>query len=195
MAPRVGKDPEIAELLEELKSVSVAVTALTIEHSKTNAELTKVDDKTDKNRLWIIITAISVVLDVLLSGGVWYYANKANDASNQAKAASVIATQASNKATEATSAAAESVRTQKVTCEAANVSRKLNRDLWQYIFTVSAQDQPEQTDVQKNKATEFLNHINEVYADRNCDDLNDVPAVTSPNITPGLELPSPSPTP
>ncbi len=144
------------------------------------SELQQQFAKTKKFVKWL---AGSVVFDILLSVilGV----------------VSFIAINASNKATDATSAANDSIRTQKISCESANVSRKLNRDLWGYVLTVSAQSRTEpQTPEQAVRIEQFKNYVNTVFADRDCNNLQQAPTIVlTPPIVAPVETPEIVPAP
>lgn len=136
-------------------------------------EITKLNTKVDKKEIsskkrdgWL---TVSVALDVILSIVVGILAHQATTTSRKAEAA--------------TSVAAESIRTQKLTCDAGNESRRLQRQLWNYVLEFSAENNPAQTEQEKAKNETFRTYVNTTYADRDCSNLNIIPSV-APTIAP-----------
>lgn len=188
---KASKDETLA-VAKSLESVMVGLTtqvkALNARADKIDQALTNLDESDKKGKKRDIWLGISVVIDVILSIALGIVSYQANETSNKATKASIAAasasdkaTLASDKATEATSVAAESIRTQKVTCEAGNISRKLNRDLWDYVLTVSAAQSPTpQTPEQLDRIENFRTYITTTFADRDCSNLQQVPETPAP---------------
>lgn len=68
------------------------------------------------------------------------------------------------KANRATSAAAQALRAQRITCEASNEARALNRSLWGYVLGAAAKN----PDAQKAQLDAFRKVIDTTFADRDC---------------------------
>ena len=177
------------DLLPAVQGLAVSVGELKTEFGKIETKLKSAEDlaaeadkKSNTNRLMIWGTIASVVFDLLLTLVIFLVADDANDASQKATEASQKATMAADKASEATSAANESLRTQKVTCEAGNVSRKLNRDLWDYVLSFPPADGEPRTSEEEARTETFRTYISTVFADRDCENLGEKPE--SPTVLP-----------
>lgn len=159
LPPEDGSGGSSTTKLEGLaRSLVTSMESLRGEYKLLRTEMVA-DRKDSRNRdLWL---AFSVFLDVILTVVVTIFAVQANHASD--------------KASKATSVAAESLRTQKITCEAGNDSRKGARELWTYVLEFSAKNNPNQTDAEKSQAETFRRYVNTVYADHDCNDLEKKP--------------------
>jgi hypothetical protein len=57
-------------------------------------------------------------------------------------------------------------------CENANESRAAARSLWGYVLDASAASNPDPTPAQKRRIADFRTYVNDVYADHDCDHLD-----------------------
>lgn len=115
-----------------------------------------------RNRRMIWALAASLAIDVLLSFMLGFVAIQASNASQ--------------KATEATSVAAQNKQNAKVTCEASNIARDAQVQLWTYVLDLSA---PTATSAQKKQIADLRTYIHIVFAHRDCDNPS-LPAIQTP---------------
>lgn len=94
----------------------------------------------------VVILAVTVVFDVLLTIGFGYITLRTHELANQAENNRVALTR---------------------NCETANDSRKNNRALWDYILAIPTPNAPT-VDQQKNR-TDFKAFVDKTFAPRDCD--------------------------
>lgn len=94
----------------------------------------------------VVVLAITVVFDVLLTIGFGYITVRTHQLANQSENNRVALTR---------------------NCETANDSRKNNRALWDYILAIPTPDAPT-VDQQKNR-TDFKAFVDKTFASRDCD--------------------------
>lgn len=117
---------------------------------------TNIEDLTKygrKNRKFIRWLAASLIFDVVLSLGLGTVALNARSASDHAR--------------QATSAAHVNAQNAHTTCVSGNESRKLNRELWQYVLSVPPSTP--QTADQLKVRQQFQVYIDKTFAPRDCD--------------------------
>lgn len=153
---------------ERADALIATMTSFTESVKQLNARADRQERRADKSDRRDKIIAFSLVLDFLLTIGLAISATESHSASEQAK--------------KATSVAADSLRTQKLTCITGNESRRLQRELWNYVLEFSANTQT-QTDIEKQRTADFKTYVNSTYADKNCDDLKSTVPL-APVVTP-----------
>lgn len=103
-----------------------------------------------RNRHYIIALAISLVLDVALTGGVIIAFSRATDANNQAD---------------------QNRQSQVDTCVSSNQSRKVTTDLWNYILDASSKNPENQTETKRKQIADFRAYMANAYAPRDCSQI------------------------
>lgn len=100
-----------------------------------------------------------------------------------ATVAAVRAGHAAHKANEATSATAQLALQQRTSCEAGNDSRRLNRNLWNYVLSEAVKSNP----AGATQIEQFRAYIAKTFADRDCSVVAPIPGPTaapSPSAAP-----------
>jgi hypothetical protein len=108
-----------------------------------------------RNRHLILITIVSLVLDLLLTAAVTVVAVQAHGASSAASGARTAA-----------SAVAQSNRN---LCLSGNASRAQQVELWDYILSLS---QPPATPAGRAQIAKFEAHLKAIFAPRDCAHVN-----------------------
>jgi hypothetical protein len=142
----VASDSEqIGLLAEEAVKLANAVDRLNEDMSEQVVALSNVI-KRDRRRL--IVLAVSVVLDIVLSIAVAFFAFTA---------------------TSAKSTAEQNRHDARVTCQATNEARVQQIQLWDFVLNLSASGM--QTPAEKARAQQFRAYVARVFAPRDCGQL------------------------
>ena len=128
--------------------------ARTLDGSVTRLQETVNEQRVSQRRMKWVIATLAAVIVALVGGGVWL--------------------------AEVASTATQNTETQRLTCESGNQARAAQRQLWGYLFELSAQQNPDQTAEQKAQVAKFKAYVDTVFADRDCTR----PAVVTPIPTP-----------
>jgi hypothetical protein len=108
-----------------------------------------------RNRVMIWVTIVSLVLDILLTAGFAVVAVQAHDASTAATA---------------------NAQYQQALCQAGNVARAQQIQLWTHLLSLQpAAGTPKRTPAQQKQLGEFRAYIHSVFLSRNCKQLGQRP--------------------
>lgn len=99
------------------------------------------------NRRYIWGLIVSLLLDLILSIVVAFFAVQA---------------------TEASSLANQNRQTQRATCEAGNQARAVSRQLWNYVLDLSSKTPENQAPERKQRIEQFRQYMESAYAQRDC---------------------------
>ncbi len=103
-----------------------------------------------RNRVMIWVTIVSLALDLLLTAGLAVVSVQARDAASSAAASS---------------------QAQMALCQASNVARAQQVELWDYVIGLSAAKKP-QTASQRQTTVAFAAHLRKLFAPRDCAHLS-----------------------
>jgi hypothetical protein len=116
-----------------------------------SAEVRRLSAYGHRNRRMIWGLIISIALDVTLTVVVAVFAVQAHDANTSAAAARAVA--------------AVAQQDSQALCEAGNVARAQQVDLWDYVLSLSRKPT---TPEQEKVVAQFEQHLHAVFAPRNC---------------------------
>jgi hypothetical protein len=115
----------------------------------------------------VVIRIGAIFIALLVVGFVWLW-QVAADAEDAATTAAETAAALDETVVELKDTQAEITEVQKTGCENGNESRRATREFWLGLVLQSASESPEEA-----RALRLLrDHVNIVWAERNCDDLN-----------------------
>ena len=132
--------------------LAAAVRDMTSELSGLRRDAQELRDYSQRNRRLIKITAVSLVIDVLMSLGLAYAVYRSQEASDRAEAAASATV---------------------VTCRSSNEARALQTNLWNFILALppGPDETPEQRAQRAETVGKFKVYIGDAFAPRDCDRL------------------------
>ncbi|WP_410662003.1 hypothetical protein [Amycolatopsis sp. lyj-84] len=133
-------DPDPRETLRAAASLEDGMSAL-------RTDIAALNQRSKRDRAWIVGLAVSLLLDVVLSVVV-----------------AVVAVEAA----QATSLAEQNRRAQVSSCEAGNAARAVSVSLWAYVLDQVTKDPENQTPERAQQIEQFRRYISTAYAPRDC---------------------------